>query len=113
MTCEVAEIQYWQSKFRVLKDWVIDFEPDAIYKGQCCHDIKGQKAAIYEWGPNSQEPDDYIFHEILHLAAAAAFKSDSASYAEEREKEETFVQDVCTVFRELNETILDVVYDSV
>lgn len=85
-----------QSKFRILKDWKISYEPNVEYKGQSTNVAETKLGTIYEFDPKpgEQEPDDYIFHEILHACMRELKVGD---YHELREKEELFVQDLCQI----------------
>lgn len=82
---------YWQNQFRVLKDWEIEFDPDAEYKGQCCFNVENKRATIYGWGTGNIAKD-YIFHEMLHIAVKAMESGNKkVPYSERREREENFV----------------------
>lgn len=48
-------IMKYQPRFRILKDWDIQYEDDGKYYDQCSFNNKTQKAAIYPFcGDNSK-----------------------------------------------------------
>lgn len=98
-----AEIQKWQDTFRVLSDWDIRYEPNETYFGQCCRNGAEKLAVIYSWGNLTPQPDDYILHEMLHIAYCAA---NILRHVPEgcEQGEEMFVQDICKIYRECNGT---------
>ena len=55
--------------------------------GQCCLDTDYKEAAIYPC-PGDVDLREYVLHEILHVAFAAA---------DNRDREETFIRDLCTI----------------
>ena len=89
-------IEKYQSFFRVLKDWKIEYKDDGIYYDQCATNANKKSAWIY---PVSVDTDfnDYIFHEILHICQTEIRKG---KYMDRREKEELFVQDLCKIMYE-------------
>ncbi len=89
-------IKATQSLFRVLDGWTITYieesdelhTPETFYiNGQCCLDIDYKEAAIYPC-PGDVDLREYVLHEILHVAFAAA---------DNRDREETFIRDLCTI----------------
>ena len=88
------EISYWQPKFRLLKDWVIDFDTESEYKDQCSYGVKEKEAVIYDWSAGRM-PKDYIFHEMVHIAMAVV--RETKHYSRNREAEEILVQDLSKI----------------
>jgi len=88
----LEEIKHWQSKFRALKDWKITVCHNAVVGNACCWEESRKRAKIYIW-IGGEQPSDYVFHEMLHIAFSA-IKNNVSS-------EEIFIQDVCNIFREL------------
>lgn len=86
------EIKFWQGKFRGLLDWdIIYVQPKDTKERQWVnYCLKTKTASINPYGEIGEKvPDNYIPHEILHLAIK--------SLQGDREKEELFVQDVCEI----------------
>jgi len=97
----IDDIQKLVSKFRVLDDWNISYDPHSDYKGQCAINEDTKEADIYGWGVLQTQPDDYLIHEVLHIAFRAAKRVG-------REGEELFIQDLCTMLSgALNDERLD------
>lgn len=86
------QIDKYQKKFRVLNDWKITFLNDGEHYSQSSHNIKRKIAIIYPFF-EKKAPNDYILHEVLHIAFQEAQTS--------REKEEMFVQDICHLKRSI------------
>ena len=106
---KLDEIKFWQSKFRILKDWTIErfdgqesfrvledfsIEP-IIYTGQVHLNPKDKEACICPWSTDEEEPEDYILHEILHICMMEI--ENKETYKERRDAEELFVRDLCTI----------------
>ena len=93
------EIEYWQSKFRILQGYDIEYDNKSEYKGQTSLGTKKKRAVIYAYG-RGRAPKDYIFHEIQHICLAEIRKGKGCSkYSVRREKEEKYVQDLCVIFK--------------
>jgi len=95
------QIRYWKKRFRVLKSWRIYFAPKAKYKGQSALNSEKKTCTIYDldsWGGKKGMPEDYIFHELLHVAWREV--QSCKRYKEKREKEEMLVQDICKIMLE-------------
>ena len=95
------QIRYWKKQLRVLKSWRIYFAPKAIYKGQCCVNEEKKRCTIYDlpdWDGKKGMPEDYILHELLHVAWREV--KSKKKYKEKREAEETLVQDICSIMSE-------------
>ena len=93
-------IKEFKKKFRVLADWKITIGSGhridgTPYTGECTHNQEKQTAVIYPWHENEQEPENYLLHEMFHIAFVAA----RGDY----EKEELLCQDLCTVAAEARE----------
>jgi len=86
------QIKLWQSKFRILKDWDIQYSDDNDWTGGC--NFGTNKAEIFPWG-QGEVPNDYIFHEIIHICLGAIRNNNTIK--EKREAEELFVQDLCII----------------
>jgi len=91
----MKKIKYWQSKFRILENWAITSEEDGKYTGQVHLNTEDKEACICPWDTNEEEPEDYILHEILHICMIEI--ENKETYKEQREAEELFVQDLCTI----------------
>lgn len=76
--------------FSCLDKWKIEYPEDTLYRQEttCNIALHGKKATIYPWG-EGEEPQDYLFHEQLHLA----IKDLMAEYS--HDKEETLIQEIC------------------
>jgi len=82
-------------QFRLLKDWNIEFDNNSMYKGQCTRNGETKRAVIYGWADNNI-PDDYFFHELLHIMLADLVHTHATQhYKVARQREEEFVQDLC------------------
>ena len=97
-------IKEFKKKFRVLADWKITIGSGhridgTPYTGECTHNQEKQTAVIYPWHENEQEPENYLLHEMFHIAFVAA----RGDY----EKEELLCQDLCTVAAEAREEGLE------
>lgn len=104
-----SEIDYWQSKFRILKDWKIRYQPDEKYKREVCHSFKNKKAGITDWG-RGRPAKDYIFHEMLHICQCEI--SNTKEYYDRRELEELYIQDLSLIFRKIfNESDIEKLVD--
>jgi hypothetical protein len=89
-------IKKYQSLFRILEKWKIEYHDDGKYYDQCAtHSIK-REAWIFPVTVHT-DYDDYVFHEILHICQREIRKG---KYADRREKEELFVQDLCKIMYE-------------
>jgi len=86
------EIAFWQSKFRLLEGWSIEFDSTSEYKDQCS--IGKKEATIYD-SSERRLPREYIFHEITHIAWSVV--RESRVYHLKRENEEVMVQDLCKI----------------
>lgn len=90
------EIEVYKKHFRILINWDIKFEDDGVYYGQCCAVKETRKAAIYPYDKYIKTPDDYIFHEIIHICMK---EIRIGVYKERREKEELYIQDLCKLIK--------------
>ena len=79
-----------QSKFRLLNDWEICMEGYPEHSGHCIVNLERKKAIIEIWHGDIEEPDDYILHELLHIAIRAV---------QNRNNEEVLVQDICKIIQ--------------
>ena len=93
----ISKIRMIIKLFRILKGWDIRVAQSKTYSG-VVH-FKGEKGAIiYDWGPHNK-PDDFEFHEVLHIALKALLKMDKRKIKELRQAEEEVIQDICEVVR--------------
>ena len=83
------------SQFRILKDWKIAVEADGEYKGQVHINVIDKVAIICPWELDSEQPKNYILHELLHVCLRAIICNMSISGR--RKAEEEFVQDLCSL----------------
>ena len=93
--CERAEkeISNWKSKFRLLKDWEIEFDTESEFKDQSSLNTVEEYGIIYD-SSFERMPKDYIFHEVLHFACAVVRNKKGRA---QREAEEIMVQDLCLI----------------
>jgi hypothetical protein len=94
MEKEIKElIQFWQSQFRILKNWDIEYKEDSETESECLIYPHLKKAYIHKYNMFVKGElctiELYIKHEILHIAISM-MKSDETGFLEE-----TFVQDLC------------------
>ena len=85
------QVEQMQSNFRILKDWDIKYDNTSEYKGQTSIHPRKQIATIYAWDDESKTPDDFFFHEILHICCREMQRGDWY------EKEEILIQDICGI----------------
>lgn len=90
------EIARLAKQFRVLADWTITYEDKSDHHAQCTIHPEEPLAVIYSWGKLSPEADDFLLHEILHVAFRAAQRLG-------HEGEELFVQDLCMLLSKAHE----------
>jgi hypothetical protein len=96
-------IRTFQSDFRILDEWTIEYKEDdealvgdrQCTNGQCCHSVSDKLASIYPC-PADVPIHKYVRHEMIHIALAALFGPDEP-YGVRRRLEEEFVQDVCAL----------------
>jgi len=96
-------IKKYQSKFRILEKWKIDYDPNCEYKSQCSLNRKRKQAVIYEFKIIDKDDDleNYIFHEMLHISfCELGNRHHYKNYLEFREKEEILVQDITKIIEE-------------
>ena len=89
-------IKKYQSMFRILTKWKIEYIDDGTYYDQCATHSTKRIAGIYPVSVNT-DFDDYVFHEILHICQTEIRRG---RYKDKREKEELFVQDLCKIMYE-------------
>ena len=88
------EIQFWQSKFRLLKGYKITYGKDDKYIRQVTYHKNGKQSHICPFG-RGRRPRDYIYHEVLHICLHVLVWK--MRYPEYLEKEEIFIQDLCRI----------------
>jgi hypothetical protein len=91
-------LTFWQSKFTVLKDWLISIGTG--YAGQVTTNPDLPRATFFSWeknNPANPEPSDFMLHEFLHLALRAWQRLPEV---QRDEQEETLVREICAIFRE-------------
>lgn len=102
------QIQYWKSKFTVLKDWDIRYEEDSSRKirnsdgGVALYKIANTMVAkIVPWRGSGEMPEDYIFHEICHLVFSCIKKMGVNEYLnyneDDPDMEEITVRELCNI----------------
>lgn len=90
---QLQELKKWQSRFRVLKDWEITLDDTWDMLRSQVHTNEIKKATI---GTGQKDlPDNYILHEVLHIAIKAAHCF--------REDDEILVQDLTGMLTKLEE----------
>jgi hypothetical protein len=95
-------------KIRILSDWKIEYDSDSQYKGHCCKNVKTKKATVYTWYSDEKEPEDYLVHEVLHIAMAQVIYSfKHEHYEKAREKEELLIQDICKLMLTTTQSSID------
>lgn len=85
-------IQELQSRFRILEDWMIEYDSAEDYSGSCSVGIECRTASIYQ-PPKTVDLRKYVLHELLHIAFAEVRRYEN--YKERRAAEEMLVQDLC------------------
>ena len=88
------EANHIASFFRVLDDVNIRVARNKNYAGQTSFSRDGKRATIYLWRGKCM-PDDFIFHEILHIVFNQYKHAMIHDYMPFREAEEMIVQDLC------------------
>ena len=83
--------------FRILKGWNIGVIQSKTYSG-VVHFKGEKKVVIYDWGLRNR-PDDFEFHEVLHIVLRALLSMDKRKITELRQAEEEVIQDICEVGR--------------
>lgn len=94
------QIARLQSNFRILEDWIFILDPDETYAGTCTFGFRDKEATIYPYpwnDPDQEYPDEYLLHEMLHACIFIIKETREPDYLVSREKEELFVQDLCTL----------------
>jgi hypothetical protein len=87
------QIKRLQKHLKILDKWIIEYDSKSIYKGQCSWNVDTKKAIIYKFRNGSGRiPQDYIIHELLHIANAEVF---SGKTNKEQKKEEKLIKAIC------------------
>jgi len=95
-SCNQLEINKFKKYFTILKDWKIVYNISTEYTGRCYGVAKTKQAEIYPYSSTDEkQPLDYIFHEIVHICIK---EITYGTNKEKREKEELFIQDLCSFF---------------
>jgi hypothetical protein len=99
----MVDLKTLQNKIRILGDWEIILTSDSDYKAQVCINSKDKSAEIYDWPTDTgiPMPDDFYFHELLHIANRA-LRDIPKRGTKWLDAEETLVQDICKIVREWN-----------
>ena len=82
------------SLFRILDDWT--FEVDDCYAGQVTVHKAGKVALLHPWPEGEEEPDDFLFHEVLHCVIRAL---ECVDEEERHDAEELVVRSICLYVR--------------
>ena len=93
----IQKLNEIKNKFRILSDWVIDIDNTGDYFGQVSISPTEKKAVLYPWH-NSEEPKDFLIHELLHVAMRAFDRSPEET---KHELEELLVQDICQLYSKI------------
>lgn len=80
-----------KSKFRILDNWTVGYDGNSEYRGQCARGVTLKAATIYPKGEADATDEEYVLHEMLHIAVAAISPDEEGN----REREELFVRDIC------------------
>ncbi len=86
-------------RFRILRDWKIEYDTKSIYKAQVAVNAEKKTAVIFDW-EGRPRPKDYFLHEVLHIvfyAVSYSRKIDKSA----KQTEEMCVQDLCAQFMKL------------
>ena len=86
------EILYWQRRFRNLRGWKITLDENWDSLRSQIHLNESKTATIGRGPKDCALPENYILHEVLHIAIKAASNS--------REDEEFLVQDLTEIVKE-------------
>lgn len=84
-------------QFRILRGWKIKQSRSKRYFAQSTSFPKTKTATIYQWWGEGKQPDDYVLHEVLHIAFRALENMDKRKIKERRDVEEKLIQDICRV----------------
>lgn len=87
-----------KNSFGLLRNWRIRLVKHKKYAAEVSFDEEHRKAVIYAWPSNTEQPKDFLLHEILHLALRELDCRNKAGTG--YEAEEQLVQDICKLFRE-------------
>ena len=90
------QVKLWKSKFRILKSWRVSVAFKAKYKGQIGFG-RGKHVTFFPWPEDQETPEDFYFHEMLHIAQRALKQTPRR---QQHDTEEQLVQDVCQIYRE-------------
>ena len=85
--------------FRILKDWDIQIVRDTNLQGYISIDMKNKQAIIYSYP--EKDPDDFYFHEVLHIAFGELLSRDRRKKKELIKLEEELIQDLCAIYKVL------------
>lgn len=84
-----------------MSDWKIKYDNKSEYKCQVCKNPKTKTAIIYAWYPEEDTPQDYLIHELLHIAVTSILYSrEHDEYEIFRNNEESLIQDICKLITE-------------
>jgi len=88
------QIKYWKPKFRLLKKWEISYGKDGDHIKAAEINYNKKTALILPYG-KGRIPNDYAFHELLHVCV---YSVRNAKKNLQHELEEVLVQDLCKIF---------------
>lgn len=89
----IPVVERYRAKFRVLAKWKIIVKDDKEHYAQCTPNSRRRVAIIYPYSrSNVVGPDNYVLHEVLHMALSSTCHG---SRKERFEKRELLVQDMC------------------
>jgi hypothetical protein len=91
------EIKFWKKHFKILKNWKIYYQSGGKHQAQCLTLVETKKALICSFGKKKM-PEDYIFHEMLHIAIKASrLNDDKINYKIRSKNEEQLVRDLSRI----------------
>ena len=97
------KIDRLKRKFRILKQWQIKYYK-ATKNNQACTAISPNKRIAHIYGYGRKDiPEDYLFHEFLHITFNALLRMDRRKPKEIKQAEENLIQDICTIIFKRNE----------
>lgn len=85
-------------RFRILRGWRVRWDKSGTMYGQAAVFPKKRQAWIFPWGEKSDEPQDFLLHEVLHCAIGALTTMDRRKPKELKQAEEYLIRDICGVF---------------
>ena len=88
-------VMTWKSRFKILADWEIRFATERKAKVTTNPDLP--RATFFGWPDGTPIPEDFYFHEMLHLALRAYRRIPEE---ENFDVEEQLIRDICQIYNE-------------